>query len=486
MKVLTGFLTALVVRESSAMIDADAVTGSGPSIARSKVGTQIKDSWLIITKLNGGKSCVDVQNMVNSQAQRKANWDDASIKATANAIGKECIIHYKGKIKNVSTFQKNHQWAQKVQPDRVVEAAAAPLSWGLDRIDQLDLPLSRTTFNASHTGRGVNIYILDTGIYPSHSDFGGRAQIGRDYINESPAQDNHGHGTHCSGTAAGTKYGVAKGANLIGVKVLSRSGSGSWSGVIAGMAWATSNSGGASGVISMSLSGGKYAAANTAAIAASNAGMIVVVAAGNSNRDACLYSPASAAGEAGSDVLSIGASDISDNRASYSNYGRCTSFFAPGTSIKSTWIGGTTATRTISGTSMATPHVAGVAAVLLEKHNGRKAEAMEELLRTLVPDTLRGATPNKFVQVPRGDAGPAPTPAPTVPPSVRPSTRPSSSPDVCTALGDRNTCSANLSCKWKWRRRRCVYRRCRRLRRRRCRKTPHCEWNTGTRCGARR
>lgn len=233
-------------------------------------------------------------------------------------------------------------------------------AWGLDRIDQRAVPLNNT-YRWATNGTGVTAYVIDTGIRVTHTDFGGRASSGYDFIdNDTNADDCYGHGTHVAGTIGGGKFGVAKNVKLKAVRVLDCAGSGSWDTVIAGIDWVTANHSGPS-VANLSLGGGYTQAINDAVTNSIAEGVTYAIAAGNSGDDACNYSPASTPL-----ALTVGATDTSDTRAYFSNYGSCLDVFAPGVDITSDWNTSNSATNTISGTSMATPHVAGLVAQYLQ------------------------------------------------------------------------------------------------------------------------
>ncbi|MEU6857893.1 S8 family peptidase [Glycomyces sp. NPDC046736] len=241
-----------------------------------------------------------------------------------------------------------------------LDATQTNATWGLDRIDQRNRPLS-TTYTYNYTGAGVHAYIIDTGIRATHSQFSGRVGNGYDFVDgDSNPQDGNGHGTHVAGTVGGTIHGVAKGVTLHGVRVLNNSGSGTTAGVINGINWVAANAI-KPAVANMSLGGGYSASLNNAVSSAISSGVTFAVAAGNENTNACNRSPASTG-----PAITVGATTSTDARASYSNYGTCVDVFAPGSNITSAWHTSDTATNTISGTSMASPHVAGAVALYLQ------------------------------------------------------------------------------------------------------------------------
>ena len=284
--------------------------------------------------------------------------------------------------------EMNHAEAEKMAADpdvKFVEQNATvtiqegdtqpnPPSWGLDRVDQEDLPLD-DEYTYPNTASDVTAYILDTGVNLTHNDFEGRMVDGFDAIDEGgDADDCQGHGTHVAGTVAGTDHGIAKGASVSPVRVLDCAGGGSYDGIIDGIEWATEDADGAS-VANMSLGGPSDASLNEAVDASSEAGLTHVVAAGNSSDDACNYSPAGA-----DTAITVGSTADDDSRSTFSSLGECVDIFAPGTDIMSAHIGSDDATTTMSGTSMASPHVAGAAALFLQDNPDASPEDVRDHL----------------------------------------------------------------------------------------------------------
>jgi subtilisin family serine protease len=291
---------------------------------------------------------------------------------TADALGSKVTNRY-SHVFNGFAASMSEQQAKRlaadpnvamVQQNQVLSVTTDqpnPPSWGLDRVDQRDLPLNNN-YSYATTASNVHAYIIDTGADLDHPDFGGRMSSGFDAIDGGPAEDTRqGHGTHVAGTVGGTTYGLAKGVNLVAVRVLNDAGSGTTAQVVAGIDWVTANAI-KPAVANMSLGGGADAVLDAAvAKSISDGGVTYAIASGNSNANACGFSPARVP-----TAITVNASTRTDARASFSNFGNCTDIFAPGEGITSDWLNG--GTNTISGTSMATPHVAGAAALYLADH----------------------------------------------------------------------------------------------------------------------
>ncbi|HET7711608.1 MAG TPA: S8 family peptidase, partial [Thermoanaerobaculia bacterium] len=277
----------------------------------------------------------------------------------------------------------------------VVSAAAS--TWGLDRVDQRFLPLNGT-YVSSGTGQGVNIYIVDTGIAAAHADFGGRVKGGFNAFNDGFGPgDCNGHGTHVAGVAAGSKFGIARSAQITPVRVLDCTGSGSVSTILAGLDWVLADHAAAPrpSVANLSLTGESSAAVDQQVDNLIAAGITVVVAAGNESQDACRFSPARVSG-----AITVGATTEIDTKASFSNYGGCVDLFAPGTNILSDWFTSRTATAVTSGTSSSAPFVTGVAALVLEKYGDASPSAVSQtVLSQSTLDVLLGVegSPNRLL-----------------------------------------------------------------------------------------
>ena len=269
----------------------------------------------------------------------------------------------------------NVQYVEQVQ-EYTTQVDQGNATWGIDRIDQVSLPLNQT-YSYTSNGAGVTAYIIDTGILTSHNEFGTRASWGTTTVG-GQSTDCNGHGTHVAGTVGGATYGVAKGVSLVAVKVLNCAGSGSTTSVVGGIDWVVADhASNDDAVANMSLGGGASSAIDAAVTRGISDGVVFVVAAGNSSANACNYSPARVTA-----AITVGATTSTDARASYSNFGSCLDIFAPGSGITSAWKNSNTATKTISGTSMATPHVAGAVARVLS--GGGSASSL-----------ISGATSNK-------------------------------------------------------------------------------------------
>jgi subtilisin family serine protease len=307
-----------------------------------------------------------------------------------------------------------------VEADRRVSVAATQTdpTWGLDRVDQRNRPLNGT-YEYAGTGSGVTVYVVDTGVRANHAQFGGRVTAGYSAIADGRGtNDCNGHGTHVAGTIGAARYGVAKGVRIVPVRVLDCSGSGTTSGVIAGLDWVTANRSGPS-VANLSLGGGVSDALDAAVSRAITAGVTFAVAAGNSNVNACGASPARVAA-----AITVGATNTDDTRASYSNWGSCVDLFAPGTGVTSTWHTSTTATSTLNGTSMATPHAAGVAALYLAANRSASpATVRNALVGGATSAVVRNAgtgSPTRLLYS-RLTAGSSPSPSATATATASPS-----------------------------------------------------------------
>jgi subtilisin family serine protease len=351
---ITSLATAALVGGLTAL-PAQAAPAEGTVLAAGSP-TAIKDSYLVTLKKSAG------------------------LKA-ASSEGKDLIEEYGGSVRKTFKSALNgyaatlsESEAKRLAADPAVasveqnqrvsiDATQSNAPWGLDRIDQTSLPLSGTYTYPDSAGTGVTAYVIDTGVRITHSQISGRASYGYDAVDgDTTAQDGNGHGTHVATTIAGSTYGVAKKAKIVGVRVLNNSGSGTTAGVVAGIDWVTQNHSGPS-VANLSLGGGVSTTLDNAVRNSIASGVTYAVAAGNSNANASSFSPARV-----SEAITVGATTSTDARASYSNYGSVLDIFAPGSSITAGWHTSDTATNTISGTSMATPHVAGAAAVYLAGH----------------------------------------------------------------------------------------------------------------------
>lgn len=378
----------------------------------------IQDNYIIVFNT---PSVLDINDELSigsfaTQQSRtlETNYDVEVIKNFGNTINGALI---KATAQQIADMQNNtdikyieQDQILSITPLNTAQGDQSSPTWGIDRIDQRDLSLSNS-YHYDYDGSGVTAYIVDTGVLTTHNEFGNRASSGYDFVdNDNDATDCNGHGTHVAGTIGGATYGVAKNVNVVGVRVLSCSGSGTTSGVVSGIDWVKNNASGPS-VANMSLGGGASTTLDNAVNDAVAAGISFVVAAGNDDSDACSYSPARAA-----DAITVGSTTSSDARSSFSNYGSCLDIYAPGSSIKSAWYSSDSATNTISGTSMAAPHVAGVVALYLDEDSSLSTSAVTNLLssrssKDKVSDAI-SSSPNELLYSLSGGTNPDPDPDP--------------------------------------------------------------------------
>ncbi|MFI5806433.1 S8 family peptidase [Streptomyces sp. NPDC051561] len=334
----------------------------------------------------------------------------ADKKALAKNYGGELKRNYSSAINGFSASGLTETEAKQLAADPAVAKVVQnkkftadatqdnPPSWGIDRIDQTDTAGDKKYTYPDSAGEGVTAYVVDTGVRVSHKDFGGRAVSGFDAVdNDDNADDGNGHGTHVAGTIAGTAHGVAKKAKIVAVRVLDDNGSGTTEQVVAGIDWVTANHKGPS-VANMSLGGGADPALDAAVQKAIASGVTFAVAAGNDASDAKDYSPARVP-----EAITVASSTNEDAQSDFSNFGSIVDIYAPGSDITSSWNDSDDGTKTISGTSMATPHVVGAAAVYLAGHqDATPAQVAEALTGGATPDKITNpsaGTANKLLKV---------------------------------------------------------------------------------------
>lgn len=332
---------------------------------------------------------------------------------THKVIGKHCYIEFESSedLESIIDSTLNID----IEPNLVMGKLTTP--WHLDRVDQMTLPLDGGPLSSNYDGSGVNVYVLDTGIRLSHEQFETRAEYGENFSFDTTYEDEDGHGTHCASTCCGKDYGVGSGAHIVSVKVLDANGEGTYLGLLQAFEWVLTDRGTTPTVVSMSLSGPMSSTMNQATLEMANtAGVIVVVAAGNEDDNANNYSP----GSAGLPVITVGATDGTDTRASFSNYGDKVFVWAPGVAIPGAGIGSDNDVTTSSGTSMSTPIVAGIAASILEETFGVSSVARDRLIQIASKNVIQdpsNSVDNYLAQTERGMSTlpPISTPAPTSP-----------------------------------------------------------------------
>ncbi|MEU8253289.1 S8 family serine peptidase [Micromonospora inaquosa] len=396
--VLIGVATATVLAVGTPALAAEPV-----GVVRAAGGaTAVPDSYIVVLK----DSAV-ARDRVGDTAKRLSGRHGGTVARTYGAAlrGFEATVSASAAARiaadpAVAYVEQNHTVS-------ISGTQANPPSWGLDRIDQRNLPLDNS-YTYPNTASNVHAYIIDTGIRFSHNDFGGRATSGYDAVDGGSADDCNGHGTHVAGTVGGSAYGVAKAVQLVGVRVLNCSGSGTNAGVIAGVDWVTANAI-KPAVANMSLGGGANSSLDNAVRNSIASGVTYGLAAGNDNgANACNTSPART-----TEAITVGSTTSSDARSSFSNVGTCLDIFAPGSSITSAWYTSNTASNTISGTSMATPHVVGAAALVASANpSWTPAQVRNQLVANATPNVVGNpgsGSPNLLLYVGTGSTPPPPT-----------------------------------------------------------------------------
>ncbi|HJQ46512.1 MAG TPA: S8 family peptidase [Amycolatopsis sp.] len=381
-----------------------AIAGGGTAVAQAREGQirdadtpgSVTDSYIVVLKDTGTVTTKSAAKAdIGSRAQTLGRRYNAKIARTYSAALPGFSINATATEAQRLAADSNVAYVVQNHVFHVADTQQNPPSWGLDRIDQRNLPLD-SSYTYSTKADNVTAYVIDTGVRATHETFGGRVSGGKDFIdNDNDPDDENGHGTHVAGTIGGAEYGVAKGVHIVPVRVLDAEGSGTTDQVVAGIDWVAGNAGGPS-VANMSLGGTVDDALDQAVKGAIAKGVTFAVAAGNDGADASDSSPARVP-----EAITVAASDKTDKQASFSNYGSVVDLYAPGVNITSSWGTGDTATNTISGTSMATPHVTGAAARYLASHpTATPAQVSAALTGSATPDKISNATagtPNKLL-----------------------------------------------------------------------------------------